>query len=423
MAQFSAKPNNLKGQMEMERQIANKIARLEAEIRDVKSSISWEVACKANIMASLNSALSKTISCKNGMKSMETCLSQVIDSYNRTENAIITNAGGTSGSGTKTVISAGKSHGGKGKKVVGTTQAKWTKNDRLNPYHNGIYKDMMRVVKAGSEAKAVSAQGQKEKKPLLGDGFDFLTSLVGKAGPIGGGTAGIATLVKDAVNGELSGKTLMQALSDGHGVGGAVKSVYGQTDATWKDWVGLSSGSLGKVAHSGLSSLQRAKHGAATVWKSGVRELKKASGVASIALSGVVNAFDNYGEYKAKYESGSVSAGYAIGRGVAETIGETAVDWGKNLLIGGAVAAGFAAAGIAAPAVVVGAATVVIAAGADVVCKWATKKFLGEEKNVTELVSDAILDADEYVRGKVADGAKAIWSGLKNGFSHWCDEW
>lgn len=83
------------------------------------------------------------------------------------------------------------------------------------------------------------------------------------------------------------------------------------------------------------------------------------------------------------------------------------MDWGKGLLIGAGVAAGFAAAGVAAPAVVVGAAAVGISMAAD----WICEKVTG--KNVTELVSDAIVDVGYQIK----DDVTALWSGITNGWN------
>ena len=116
---------------------------------------------------------------------------------------------------------------------------------------------------------------------------------------------------------------------------------------------------------------------------------------AGVVFSATTNGISNYQEYK----DGKISAK----RAVAETITETAVDVAVGTLVTTAVTAGAAALGFAsAPAVVVGAVAVGVTWLADAGCRFLTKKYGGEEKSLTETLSDFILDAG----GAVADAAK-----------------
>lgn len=124
---------------------------------------------------------------------------------------------------------------------------------------------------------------------------------------------------------------------------------------------------------------------------------------AGVALDLFANGLSNYDEYK----RGDISKG----RAVAETVVETAVDFGKDWLIGTAVAAGIAAVAPAAPVLVVGAATVAVSMGLDFVSKKITYALTGEAKGLTEVISDAALDlagAACKAAKKAGDKVKAI---------------
>lgn len=117
--------------------------------------------------------------------------------------------------------------------------------------------------------------------------------------------------------------------------------------------------------------------------------------IAGVALNLIGNGISNIDEYK----RGDIGGG----RAVAETVTETAIDIGKDFLIGAAVTAGIAATIGSAPVVAVGVATVAVSAGLDFVTKKITYAVSGEEKGFTEWASDAILD-----------GAKAVGKAAKN---------
>lgn len=268
-------------------------------------------------------------------------------------------------------------------------------------------------------------ENSSSEKTMVPEWVKNMWKLVGKAGPVGKGIQTVGKFAADIAFGTFSAKTIANATSDiwntAWDVGKNIsKMKTDKSSVTWKEWLGFGSGNVGKIAHSNIGAVNRAKHGAASNWKHAIRELNTKSGrikqVGGIVLAGVVNGFSNYDEYAKKYSEGKVTKEYAVGRAVLETVGETAVDWGKNILIGSAVAAGFAAAGVAAPAVAVGAVTVGISIAADWACKKITGKFGGEEKGVTELVSDTIIDLGEkFVKAK-ENVVSSIWSGLNRGY-------
>lgn len=148
--------------------------------------------------------------------------------------------------------------------------------------------------------------------------------------------------------------------------------------------------------------------GAETAWKKYISKeignyagksgaLKAFSKWTGVVASGVSNIFSNYDEF-----------GEASERMVAETITETVIDVAKDAAIGAAIVAAFGG----APVVAVAAGTAVISWGADVVFKKITKAVTGEEKGVTEFVSDAVLDlaegAKKVVSNAIGGAAKAV---------------
>lgn len=120
---------------------------------------------------------------------------------------------------------------------------------------------------------------------------------------------------------------------------------------------------------------------------------------AGVAFSTIINGIDNYSDY----EEGKVGAGRAI----AETISETAVDIAIGAGATAAVGAAAVALGVSAPAVAVGAAATVAVWAVDTGVRLVTKSladngYIKEEKGLTELASDFILDIGEaYIENKV----------------------
>lgn len=141
--------------------------------------------------------------------------------------------------------------------------------------------------------------------------------------------------------------------------------------------------------------------------KAGAKEIAKV-GWSSVALSGVINIFDNREEYK----SGEISQG----RAVAETVMETAVDVATDVVLtaGAAAAVGATAvalgATVAAPAVAVAAVAVGAKMALDGIALWAT----GGKKDFTEAASDAILDAGTAIGKGVANGAKKVGKAISS---------
>ena len=159
------------------------------------------------------------------------------------------------------------------------------------------------------------------------------------------------------------------------------------------DWDGL--GDISQLNKGDLfwSSLRHeAKDSVSFVTDSG---WAKALGIAGSILTVGTTAYDNYKEWK----SGEIS----VGRAVAETLGEVAVDWGIGIL---ATAAAAALLPVGAPAVAVGAAAAGVTWLADCICE----SFTG--KGLTETISDAALDAGTAIWNAGTEAVIAIGDGL-----------
>lgn len=121
---------------------------------------------------------------------------------------------------------------------------------------------------------------------------------------------------------------------------------------------------------------------------------------AGVALSFISSGISNYDEFEGDMSSG---------RYWAETITEGALDVGKGILAGAAVAGLCTAAFGAAPALVV--------AGGAALATWAIDEacehFFGASS--TELLSDFVLDAGEHVIDGIAAGAEAVGDAIADG--------
>lgn len=113
---------------------------------------------------------------------------------------------------------------------------------------------------------------------------------------------------------------------------------------------------------------------------------------AGYAITAISTVYENFTD---------TSENNSTGRKIAESVGETAVKIGEGIAIGAAVTAICAAAGVAAPAVVIGGATVLVTWGVDKVCEY----FTG--KNFAEFASDTVLDTVRDFGQKAVDKVKS----------------
>ena len=196
-------------------------------------------------------------------------------------------------------------------------------------------------------------------------------TVIAAAGPIG--------TVIDAVRKGFDGKT-GNVISDMIKLAGGFVKNTDKSGIKWGDWFGIKSSTKGpwEGAIGKYTDFSSAQKGFSTVcnWASAI----------------VTSGFSNYEEF------GNFGA-----RFWEETAAETLLKVGEGILVGGGVAAAFAAAGISAPALAVGATaaavTVAVDWGLDAVVSWATG---GTQTSWTEAASDFICDTGE----KVVDWAK-----------------
>lgn len=357
MAQFSIKPDNARRTVAEEEGFIRELGGLAEEIRHISNSLGFRITSSANLQSRLKCAADRTRVCQDGMSGMKSALTDSLNLYIRTENTILGN---------------------------GTIQLTLDS------------KDMPGV---GREVTVAEREDSEE-----GTWWDVAGPYIGELGVVGD----IISLAGDFVTGDFEtgaiwGDLAKNGWDTGWDIGDVVKTCKEDTSVRWwKEALGINSDSfLKSIRNANLTKGQKLKHGFDKGIKGTLRNFKTAKGaikeIGGILLSGITNAYGNYEEF----QRGDISAD----RAVVETVTETAVDWGKDLLIGAGVAAGFAAAGVAAPAVVVGAAAVGISMAAD----WVCEKVCG--KNVTELVSDAIVD----VGYKVKEGVTALWSDITSG--------
>ncbi len=224
--------------------------------------------------------------------------------------------------------------------------------------------------------------------------LNLLWNIVMQAGMAGGFFGGLGMWVHGLIIGDSYAAWNGLARGVGYFVGDAIQA-GNPVKAGWSvgDWFGTSvdpslkpfKGKAGKE----IPRLEAAGAGASGALVSTL------TSPAAWITSAIDRGFQNYGEWK----SGSIDEG----RAVDEFVLETGVAVGELALATAGVAAVLAATGIGAPVVVVGAVAAVAVWGADCLCEYVTGKIWGQEnaKDIPELISDAVLDTKEYVKGKV----------------------
>lgn len=413
MAQFSVKMRGVTTELFQENSHGTELSRLESKVRSAKNGLGWKVASKEQIDSRLKKALGHVENCRIDMKGLHTALSQVIKTYTVTESRLLVDK--ADGPGINWAAGAAAAVNFETKEyvadhIMGTTD---------HPLLDAVGKTAVAVVLSPLYPAAWADAAKSWFSPdLKKERTEFAWSAAGEAGELGS-VVGAVKSVYDFVT-EPSWKNGLSAVKD---ITGAAGDVVGKSDvikklksasANWSDVAGLVGLNVPKELATNLGNGRKAftdslakQVGDAMPVKGSVVSYLPAVGA---ALTMITNGIDNVKEN-----------GWTL-RSVQETVTETAVDIGKGLLIGAGVAGAFAAAGISAPAVVVGAAAVGVSMLLDVGCKWATKKFTGEEKGVTEVASDFLIDTQDkaldWAAKKVAapvNSVKAAWSGLTNG--------
>ena len=91
MAQFSVKKNNIDLGIDAESKLASELNSLERDIRNISSSLGFQIAAKANIRNRLNSVAGSVSAHRTAMNNMSSALQDTINAYERTENTILGN--------------------------------------------------------------------------------------------------------------------------------------------------------------------------------------------------------------------------------------------------------------------------------------------------------------------------------------------
>lgn len=139
---------------------------------------------------------------------------------------------------------------------------------------------------------------------------------------------------------------------------------------------------------------------------------KAAAKWAGVIFSGIVNTIDNFNEH------GGITTRFA-----AETVIETGVDLGTAFVVGAATTAVVGATVTSAPVLLVAGATAGAIWALDSVTKGLTKKYMGEEKDFAETISDGFIDgcivlnnAAELVTDNVKSFVGNTYNGIVNCF-------
>ena len=247
------------------------------------------------------------------------------------------------------------------------------------------------VVPSGVFAMAGQSEAGKAIKEIWTEIQKTKLDVLGNAGTAGSTASLLIFLGKKMIEGKkiessdygklvkATGKSI-QGIVGKDGVLNFIKS----QDKDYEKFFGLNAYST--ISTDSAAAWSRAGVTAKDTFKSQFSGAKAAGWALSLAANGVEGYVD--------YKDGKVSGG----RAVANTVVRTGVDIAKGAALTAAVAAGFAMAGVAAPALAVAGTVTIVSAGLDFVCKRCT------DKTVTQLVSDGIIDGSK----KLADmGTKA----------------
>ena len=91
MAQFTVKPKNAAAIIEAENSVARDLNGFEGDIRSISSSLGFKIAAEYNLRNRLNGAADRVDAHKMCMSSMKSALQDILNAYERTENAILGN--------------------------------------------------------------------------------------------------------------------------------------------------------------------------------------------------------------------------------------------------------------------------------------------------------------------------------------------
>ena len=356
MADFDVKLKKLQELLAVEDECAAELGHVQEDISNVKNNLTFKLDISAVIQGQLGRVYTHVGTQKKNVRQLKSGLNGIIKQYNRAETNIC-------------------NIGLSGKKMK--TSAAWLRNAEVHTTKKTRNK--------WSQLKYLKKFGKAALDAL------------GKAGTYGKmGSLPIAIL-KMIIDGDgITAKDI------GAGLKGMGNSIIGLCEndiaKSIKELAGLEKYKGIRLDNAKASWAESLRYELSPVTKLETGGIKiKGSKIAGWTLALVGNGFANYEEY-----------GGFTKRAAAETVTETLVDIGKMAALTAGIAAGFAAIGVSAPAVVVGGTAVAASAVADIVCE----KITG--KPVTEYVSDGILDLASQLGRSIsgaADTAKRTVSG------------
>ena len=235
-----------------------------------------------------------------------------------------------------------------------------------------------------------------------GSVFGIVNSIFGAKNWVDWGNVGvditkiISSIAKDYNNYNKIGRAIGTTNSDGY---------------FWRNFFGFNKVGRASTASSASARFYNNLHNTTSPYKlSGIFDsfigkkgvVSSVASWASLALSGITNAFSNIEEQKES--NGTMSTGRVVAETISETVIDTTIAAASSAVVGAAIATVTGA--VAAPAVVA------VAAG---IALWGINTGCEAVFGVsaTEAISDFALDTVSAVGNAVADGAKAVanWFG------------
>lgn len=371
-------------------QLAGELGNISEEISYINRNLSWQIASREQIKSKLGEYSRYTGNLQRKTQSLSGVLGSIGNNYQNTCKKI---AGWTVDGG-----EIKKDHKGENKKSneIGDIEKEngWLKKK--------IEKMILDIIGKGGAVGEIASFPIALAKMLIDD--DGITSK-----DYGAGIKGI-------------GNTIIGAIKAGKAKN--LKALIGLSEYEKISLKSPKAGWLGKLENAKVTGWESFKYQLSPFTTGGNEVTEVINGievpknestvlngtkVAGWALSLVANGFSNYEEYNKKL---GTNEEISKSRAVAETISETGIDILKGAAITAGVAAGCAALGVAAPAVVVGGIGVAVSVVADIACE----KLTGS--GVTEIISDTLLDVGTVV-GKSITGAAA---NAKKAVSGWFDK-
>ena len=243
----------------------------------------------------------------------------------------------------------------------------------------------------------VKKQTSSKKEKMTWWSWNNTLDMMGEAGILGS----MLSTVGQLITGGLSTKSKWESAKSAAKVVEHIAGAWPKSTSSfdWKKLVGLNEQITNQSPTSFLKGLRQ------EIDDLKFSNAKTVSGKIAIgakwaghALTAITTTYENFAEEENSF-----------GRKVAESIGETTVKITTGAAISVGLATGLATLGVAAPAVVVGVASVGVA--------WAINKgceaFFGDD--LAEVVSDFALDTGEFLVDSVATGAKKL-SGAVSGW-------